>query len=456
MESTSPNIRYADIQDLLLPDSKPSIPIVPIQGRKRKKGVPLDKLSTNVATPVNNNVKKKTKQDKKSVVDGSYTHEYKSVKQRKPESYTLYTCGSNSKSKECSTKNKNQNTYGPWWNDRKKEMSPWLTYDIKKVKQTKLAWIKKDITKATYPLVDIKRDPSLQKEKKVVKPKTGLSKKKLEEDEVMRSLKIRIKPTPEQKQTFHKMFSVTRFVYNKAIDRVRGGWKPNFKSLNKEILNGEENFERGLYPWLFEHDQVPRDAKSMAVKELCDAYHTTAETKKAKRRKKRKRKKTEHTGEFKENEIAASFSYRSRKDDNQRFLIPCNGGAPSVRWEGEGFRFWPTKVNGIVKAKRKKDLEKAKNLCGSDGCRKTGIIKYESGRWFLILPFVKKKKQQTSDSLQKPVIALDPGIRTFQAGYDSYGRFTEYGTGDIQHIYKRCLNIDKLQSKIDTMYYKKE
>lgn len=65
----------------------------------------------------------------------------------------------------------------------------------------------------------------------------------------------------------------------------------------------------------------------------------------------------------------------------------------------------------------------------------------------MIFPYV-KKKVQNSQYLQ-PVIALDPGVRTFQAGYDSDGKFTEYRSGDIEQIFAYGKKMDKFQSKID-------
>ena len=105
------------------------------------------------------------------------------------------------------------------------------------------------------------------------------------EDEVLHSLKIRIKPTKEQKIKFHKIFGVTRFIYNKAIDFVNGGSKLSFTNLKSEILNKNKNPEAEQYPWLFNHKKVPRDAKDMVIHELCASIEATKESLKAKKQK---------------------------------------------------------------------------------------------------------------------------------------------------------------------------
>jgi putative transposase len=53
------------------------------------------------------------------------------------------------------------------------------------------------------------------------------------------------------------------------------------------------------------------------------------------------------------------------------------------------------------------------------------------------------EKQDTSS-----VIALDPGVRVFQTGYDYKGKVIEYAPGDVSRIYRLCAHLDALQSRI--------
>jgi putative transposase len=48
------------------------------------------------------------------------------------------------------------------------------------------------------------------------------------------------------------------------------------------------------------------------------------------------------------------------------------------------------------------------------------------------------------------VIALDPGVRVFQTGYDYSGKVIEYAPGDVSRIYRQCAHLDSLQSRIDS------
>lgn len=45
-------------------------------------------------------------------------------------------------------------------------------------------------------------------------------------------------------------------------------------------------------------------------------------------------------------------------------------------------------------------------------------------------------------------IALDPGIRTFVTGYDPSGEIIEVAKGDSNALFKMCLGVDKVTSKI--------
>src|SRR5690606_17031561 len=150
-----------------------------------------------------------------------------------------------------------------------------------------------------------------------------LSKQEVNNDETLRAFRVRIRPTEAQKRKFHKIFGATRFVYNRAVDFVKAGHKPSFQKLKGIILNKEKNPNAKNYPWLFDHKDVPRDAKDMAIHELCSSIASTKESLKAKRQK-----------------VEFEIKYREKKDHCQRFKIPNNGGNPGVSWAVDGFRFW--------------------------------------------------------------------------------------------------------------------
>lgn len=111
-------------------------------------------------------------------------------------------------------------------------MSSWFTYGDTDREVRPISWIQSDVTQSSFPKIHIKYEHF--QEKKPVKHFEALSKKNLEKDEILRTLKVRIKPTEAQKNIFHKIFGTVRFVYNIAVDRImKGGSKPKFRSLKK-------------------------------------------------------------------------------------------------------------------------------------------------------------------------------------------------------------------------------
>jgi putative transposase len=75
--------------------------------------------------------------------------------------------------------------------------------------------------------------------------------------------------------------------------------------------------------------------------------------------------------------------------------------------------------------------------------RGVSFSEFKYGKWFLIYaePIELPQPKQSGRA-----IALDPGVRTFQTGFDGE-RFLEFGSGDIGRIYRLCGWVDRLVSK---------
>ena len=68
------------------------------------------------------------------------------------------------------------------------------------------------------------------------------------------------------------------------------------------------------------------------------------------------------------------------------------------------------------------DKELDKLLQDSTTCNQRYTLKYEyPGRYYLIIPIIKKKQANNN------MIAFDPGVKTFQTGFDSNSNYIEYG-----------------------------
>lgn len=79
------------------------------------------------------------------------------------------------------------------------------------------------------------------------------------------------------------------------------------------------------------------------------------------------------------------------------------------------------------------------------------MLKYKvPGHYYLIFSYMVKKKTGKEEAPDRTTaVALDPGVHTFQAGYDSKGCFSEFGSSGITHMFKYGKRMDQLHSKID-------
>ncbi|TAG69244.1 MAG: transposase, partial [Oscillatoriales cyanobacterium] len=124
----------------------------------------------------------------------------------------------------------------------------------------------------------------------------------------------------------------------------------------------------------------------------------------------------------------ASRDAKYRSIRNPRYTIKFNDG---------NFRdgMW---LKSYVKGLRFRASEQIPSSC------KYGTqLVIHRGKWFAIFP----EEYELSPTNSKAVIALDPGIRTFITGYDSF-KVIEIGSGDIGRITRLCQYLDKLMGRM--------
>ncbi|MDJ0719892.1 MAG: transposase [Prochloraceae cyanobacterium] len=193
-----------------------------------------------------------------------------------------------------------------------------------------------------------------------------------------------------------KWFGVSRYVYNKTIEYLQQPkTKANWKAIKTGILNSLPEWSK----------EVPYQIKSIAIKEACAAV-------------KNAKKKYFDTGAINK------CRFRSRKNLIQSCYIPKS----AVKQQGIYYT-----VLGELRYKE--------NLPKSFGdCRL--VCAY--GEYYLTVP-EKVQRQETEN--QGRVVALDPGIRTFQTFF-SETCFGELGSQANLVVQKLCFKLDKLLSKI--------
>jgi len=212
--------------------------------------------------------------------------------------------------------------------------------------------------------------------------------KAVEANPMTRAKTIKLKPTASQRQIFKKWNDCSRYVYNQTIDYIRScvNFSPSWMDIKKDLL-------KQLPSWC---DDVPFLIKGQAVKEAHQAYW------KAK----------------------AHLKFRSRKNPTQSCYIPKS----AIKKAGIYPRVSGKKLH-YIEALPEEPLD--------------GRLVYQYHEWFLSVP--QKIDTHVAEN-QGRVVALDPGIRTFQTFYSEFAA-GQIGYDDFGRIARLCFYLDDLISR---------
>ena len=215
-------------------------------------------------------------------------------------------------------------------------------------------------------------------------------------DTVTKSKKIRILPTAEQASKMNKWDGITRYCYNMAVETL----KRDGSVYAPDLLHS-------LPEWTHE---CPRHIRVYAVMDAQKAF----------RQYKRK------------------VSFRSKKGKSASMgvisgAVKHHGVYVGLLGKMKYTEPLPAEVQGGGKvSERNTDIE-----------IKDSRLKREGNKWYLIVPYLaKKKSREPSDR----IVAIDPGVRTFATFYseDSYGWL---GADDIGRIIRLCHHADNLYAR---------
>jgi putative transposase len=205
----------------------------------------------------------------------------------------------------------------------------------------------------------------------------------------LRCRKIQIYPSPELNKMWRQWLAACRYCFNQAMAWLKDNRKLIAKRKLRNII-----MQSDLPDWV---KQSPCHIRQNAVFEAHQAYKAS---KKAK--------------------------FRS-----------CREGHQTIKFNNCNFsngRWYPTKT-------KKLDFKASETI--PDECAQATGLTWNKGRWFATFPAPVEPVINKSDG----IIALDPGVRCFQTGFDGQ-RFIEFGKGDIGRITRLCQHLDNLMSKI--------
>jgi putative transposase len=230
-----------------------------------------------------------------------------------------------------------------------------------------------------------------------------------------RVIKYKLFTNHEQTQQLKKIFGVTTWTYNQCVaaykDKKFQDKDISVKTLRNYCVSSDCQLVQDN-PWVKE---IPYDLRDEAVKDFVQAW-------KALQTKKSKGDKHSFHADFK-------FQHKYRK--SRKIVIH------SKHWKKPGHIYSYTDLFSC-----------GENLPLS--------LEYDSsitlnwlGEFHLLLPRQLEKFEHKTIA-PKPVVAIDPGVRTFSTLYDPVDDiYTEWGKNDMGMIYRMIHHISKLQSKID-------
>ncbi len=224
--------------------------------------------------------------------------------------------------------------------------------------------------------------------------------------------KTRIYPNPEQKKLFDKCFNQHNYFYNKAVEALRENSKHNLKSLRKLFIPRKKQM-RLEDMWM---NDVPLDTREYAAVKALHAQKTGF-------------------GQIKAGCVKQfKLSFRSKKYSTPVFYV-----AKKALIDGSifGKRLGDDHKN-LVSKRDKKVIKR------SDGI--FSITKDNDGRYYIniVIQKTERKKPQKSN-----IVALDPGVRTFQTMY-SQKSTGEFGYDTSKRLYELYRRENRLKSIIAT------
>lgn len=240
------------------------------------------------------------------------------------------------------------------------------------------------------------------------------------EDTVLRTMKIKLQLTSNQKRLLQRWNSHARYTYNATVWRLNTDIDKQSKyNLRNSIVPAEVN---QMTHWILE---TPKEIRARAVFEAFTRWKTGVTQVKNK------------TIKF------FSLKYKDKKYQD------ANGWSIDV--PKEAIKRIDSRSLYIYKQKTTKEVFKLREDLQIDiqhDCK----ICFDGDAYYLIVPYTKPKIRKDLDN---GVISLDPGVRTFLTGID-HANTIELGINSATTIFKKMKYLDKLMSKCSKKIDKRE
>jgi putative transposase len=233
-----------------------------------------------------------------------------------------------------------------------------------------------------------------------------------EKNEIMRSKKIKLYPTIEQKIILKHWFGSRRWVYNQCLNYInqKNGKIPIMQELRSHFLNGKslQEFSNG----------TPYDIRDGGMRDLLKNYKS-------------------NIAKVKSKAITHFKLTFQRSKFSQSIAVP--------------HKFYGTtgKYSILKNMNKSEPEEKVLRQINHD----FRILKDNNGDYWICLPVKKTSRSERqvrefSNDRLDGTISLDPGVRTFLVGYDGQNtNVLHFGTDASKKIEYVCMRLDLLISR---------
>lgn len=264
-----------------------------------------------------------------------------------------------------------------------------------------------------------------EREKKRKSPKRKKTPPKEEKKKAAaeKSIKIKLQPNKEEKEKLKSWLGVVRWTYNQCLASVNSGAPATKSPLRKLHTHKKVVADK---PWV---KAVLQDVRNEAVADLVKNFKSNNA----------------------KNLPFYEMKFKTKKDKQQSFVIhnkhwnACSF-KPKLKKDGT-----PMIENALSFVKRIKATEPLPDQIKYD----SRLVRDKLGIFYICFPApleVKGENQAPSFTVREQrigagVIALDPGVRTFQTTFSPSGLVTEWGNADMGRIQRLCYWYDDLQRR---------
>ena len=227
--------------------------------------------------------------------------------------------------------------------------------------------------------------------------------------------KYRLIVDASQRAILKQWVEATRWTYNQTVEWINAA-KPTDKA-GRQAMN--ESFVKNVaFPVDAWQLGTPMVIRRRGFMDAMDAYDAC-----------RKKKRLDATAAFK-------MHFRTKKAAAESIYLSHD----SISIVDGKVGFFPTFLPGHMMARPSLPHSIDKD------CR---LQRTALGAFFLCVPMDVPLGVRAGENQARPhVIALDPGVRVFQTGYDPEGKLYEFGKGDMHRIERLAEHLDVLQGKI--------